>query len=293
MLKKDGVDLSRLNEAERQVLYLLAEGHTAKSVANELGSTPAAVNERLREARRKTGVGSSRELARRLKSQENRHNEIVVGSSSVSAFQLLPGREHGALGNWKGPILMSVGLLAVIGSAAALLGSTEHPSTNVRVLDPLYGDVLVERDPSEMFKDARTEEAVRNVLMGEGSASLFRRRYAQVRSEVRDPDWASATEAGLKAAFSTVPHVGVNGTELRTKCAATLCEVIGTIDTSFGKDEAAIIEEVNRSTAPRLNPHAMQTLFAKLKLKTAGWVQSSTKEQPPRPMFLAYFTREE
>ena len=57
------MDLSRLNEAERRVLGLLAEGHTAKSIANTIGSTPAAVNERLREARRKTGVGSSRELA--------------------------------------------------------------------------------------------------------------------------------------------------------------------------------------------------------------------------------------
>jgi len=32
----NGVDLSRLNEAERQVLRLLAEGHTAKSIANGL-----------------------------------------------------------------------------------------------------------------------------------------------------------------------------------------------------------------------------------------------------------------
>jgi DNA-binding CsgD family transcriptional regulator len=64
------IDLSRLNDAERRVLRLLAEGHTAKSVATELGTTLAAVNERLREARRKTGVGSSRELARLLKAQE-------------------------------------------------------------------------------------------------------------------------------------------------------------------------------------------------------------------------------
>jgi len=52
---ENGADLSRLNDAERRVLLMLAEGHTAKSVANAIGSTPAAVNERLREARRKTG----------------------------------------------------------------------------------------------------------------------------------------------------------------------------------------------------------------------------------------------
>jgi DNA-binding CsgD family transcriptional regulator len=60
------IELSRLNEAERRVLLVLAEGHTAKSIATELDTTPAAVNERLRQARRKTGVGSSGELARVL-----------------------------------------------------------------------------------------------------------------------------------------------------------------------------------------------------------------------------------
>ena len=67
------IDLSRLNEAERRLLRLLAEGHTAKSIATELGTSPAAVNERLREARRKTGVGSSRELG-----GCSRHRKIVT-----------------------------------------------------------------------------------------------------------------------------------------------------------------------------------------------------------------------
>ncbi len=57
-------DLSRLSDAERRALLLLACGHTAKSAAAELGVSEGAVNERLREARRKTGVGSSRQLAR-------------------------------------------------------------------------------------------------------------------------------------------------------------------------------------------------------------------------------------
>lgn len=72
--------LTRLNQTEKCVLRLLAEGHTAKSIAGALGCSPAAVNERLREARRKTGVGSSRELARLLRAQENRDEQIGVGS---------------------------------------------------------------------------------------------------------------------------------------------------------------------------------------------------------------------
>ena len=58
------VDLSQLSETERALLVLLAAGHTVKSGATLTGSTENAVNEPLPEARRKTGVGSSRELAR-------------------------------------------------------------------------------------------------------------------------------------------------------------------------------------------------------------------------------------
>ncbi|MBN8809286.1 MAG: hypothetical protein J0I47_13775 [Sphingomonas sp.] len=63
----DPLDLTSLNAAEREALALLASGHTAKSIATLTGRTEAAVNERLRDARRKTGVGSSRELARLLR----------------------------------------------------------------------------------------------------------------------------------------------------------------------------------------------------------------------------------
>ena len=123
----NGVDLGRLNEAERQVLRLLAEGHTAKSVANELGSTPASVNERLREARRKTGAGSSRELARLLKSQENRHDEMGVARTIARRSKLFrTERQH------QGVFKKGVGMrwlvhLVDCGSAAPRLHLRQQP----------------------------------------------------------------------------------------------------------------------------------------------------------------------
>ena len=93
--RKGATGLSRLNESERRVLRMLAEGHTAKTIATALDSSPAAVNERLREARRKTGVGSSRELARLLKAQENRDEIIGMGKSrTVGAPKPLPDAER-------------------------------------------------------------------------------------------------------------------------------------------------------------------------------------------------------
>jgi DNA-binding CsgD family transcriptional regulator len=59
-----------LSDREKAVLRLLAQGHDAKSSARQLGISVNAVNERLRTARRKLEVSSSREAARRLASSE-------------------------------------------------------------------------------------------------------------------------------------------------------------------------------------------------------------------------------
>ncbi|WP_207780680.1 sigma factor-like helix-turn-helix DNA-binding protein [Caulobacter radicis] len=87
-------DLSRLSDAERRALLLLAHGHTAKTAAVELGVSEGSINERLREARRKAGVGSSRQLARivaaeaqagkdKAAPQENRDRKIGMAAPAT------------------------------------------------------------------------------------------------------------------------------------------------------------------------------------------------------------------
>lgn len=63
--------IDRLTEQEKGLLRLLAQGHTAKSIALSTGLTENAVNERLRSARRKAGAPSSRELARLVASKDD------------------------------------------------------------------------------------------------------------------------------------------------------------------------------------------------------------------------------
>ena len=53
-----------LTEKEKQTLRLIVRGHDAKSMARHLGLSVHTVNERLRDARRKLEVSSSREAAR-------------------------------------------------------------------------------------------------------------------------------------------------------------------------------------------------------------------------------------
>lgn len=60
-----------LTEKEKQTLRLIARGHDAKSTARSLGLSVHTINERLRDARRKMAVSSSREAARRLLETES------------------------------------------------------------------------------------------------------------------------------------------------------------------------------------------------------------------------------
>jgi DNA-binding CsgD family transcriptional regulator len=55
-----------LTEKEKQTLRLMVRGHDAKSIARNLGLSVHTINERLRDARRKMAVPSSREAARQL-----------------------------------------------------------------------------------------------------------------------------------------------------------------------------------------------------------------------------------
>lgn len=66
-----------VSERERETLRLLLHGHDAKSIAVALGLSVHTVNERLREARRKLGVSSSREAARLLAQVEGQGPNIL------------------------------------------------------------------------------------------------------------------------------------------------------------------------------------------------------------------------
>lgn len=79
---------SALTAKEKQTLRLLLEGYDAKSAARHLGLSVHTVNERLRDARRKLGVSSSREAARVLRESEQ-------AAPQLSADQAL-GDEAGA-----------------------------------------------------------------------------------------------------------------------------------------------------------------------------------------------------
>src|SRR6218665_1750468 len=81
--------LLALSEKEKQTLRLIVRGHDAKSIARSLDLSVHTINERLRDARRKLAVSSSREAARLLLAAEGEGaapgTPDLLGDSEIGA----------------------------------------------------------------------------------------------------------------------------------------------------------------------------------------------------------------
>ena len=114
-----------LTDREMEVLRLLVAGHTVKTIAARLGRSETSINERLRAARRKTGVGSSRELARLLDPQKTCDENIDLPRQTIRVKNLGHAATIGVRGS-KGMIVM---LIAIPMIAAGIM-VTAAPSTD-------------------------------------------------------------------------------------------------------------------------------------------------------------------
>jgi len=81
-------DPTTLNEREKEALRLLLVGHDAKSIANTLGLSVYTINDRLRDARRKLEVSSSRKTARRLAEIDGAKPNLV-GAKEIGKAQAI------------------------------------------------------------------------------------------------------------------------------------------------------------------------------------------------------------
>lgn len=79
--------LPALTAKEKEALRLLGQGHDAKSIARHLGLSVHTIHERLRDARRKLGVSSSREAARLLRNIEGPEffGDTALGADAAPA----------------------------------------------------------------------------------------------------------------------------------------------------------------------------------------------------------------
>ena len=149
--------LEALNSNELEILRLLASGHTTKSIAVSLGRSETAINERLREARRKTGLGSSRELARLLDAQKIWDKNIDLAALDPSDETPDQPRLKG-FARTKGRFAMLIAIPATLLGLAVVSGDTrpaqvetQHAPAAMAWASPLAGrwSLDISRIPAE------------------------------------------------------------------------------------------------------------------------------------------------
>ena len=223
-----------LSEKEKQTLRLIVRGHDAKSTARHLGLSVHTVNERLRDARRKLEVSSSREAARLLldweggdpqKLGDKRLGEVAA-AQAVTQCDVPDPRNVDATGvasrvAWLigGVVIMSV-ILGILALAAVPQSSSNPTSSGAPT--------------AVSTAEAEAERAARDwlVLSDEGrwsdgwnaTSRSFRKlntleRWTEVAQKVRVPLGAVISRTVVSQDRVPAPPTGVRVVKFRTNFA--------------------------------------------------------------------------
>lgn len=234
-----------LTEKEKQTLRLIVRGHDAKSTARHLSLSVHTINERLRDARRKLEVSSSREAARLLFETEGGDPQILadrqIGEAATVAMTdkgpsgAFPGRSRRPNGAVAGVIIMSI----FIGIAAlSLLGGGSPPATVVDAGAPAAvaesAAVRSARDWLELGDQGRWNDGWL------ATASSFRKlntakQWTDVAVKVRGPMGALVSRTALSQESIPAPPAGVEVVKFRASFA-NRADVIETV--SLAREES-------------------------------------------------------
>lgn len=183
-----------LSEREKETLRLLLKGHDAKSIAVALGLSVHTVNERLREARRKLGVGSSRAAARLLAQMEaqspNFLGDMELGGVAATARGGEPGAStrRRRVGHWTAWLSGGLAIMLAIVAAAAIAMALQGDG---KVTPPVALSA-----PSSASDQASTAsaEAWAKLLDGQRWAESWASSGSVFRSKVTQADWTATVQ---------------------------------------------------------------------------------------------------
>ncbi|WP_404336220.1 helix-turn-helix transcriptional regulator [Sphingomonas sp. MMS12-HWE2-04] len=224
-----------LSERELEVLRLLASGHTVKTIAAQLGRSEASINERLRDARRKTGAASSRELARLLNAQKIWDKNIDLSTQRCAA-DTPPQPTTSGLKRSKGTriVLIAVPITAV-GLIVATMSSMQQPAAPQAAQAaassqvPLVGNWLL--DVSRMPKEERPQRVTISFRVSQD-------RKWTTRVEIVAPD-GTRKHAESTAAVDGAP-VPISGNLDFTDTVALRQPAANTLVMTLGKKGAPV-----------------------------------------------------
>ena len=239
-----------LSDKEKQTLRLIVRGHDAKSIARSLGLSVHTINERLRDARRKMAVSSSREAARMLLEAEgligdppNPHSFVDSGiGEDAGRNQMdqetasISGVRRASRHSWIiiGVFLMTfaLGLLVL----AALPQAASSPPYTPTTSQPVPSSEVVDtaRQWLSLIDQARWDESYR------ATGASFRKLntvqvWAKVSEEVRAPLGAMISRTFVSQENLPAPPSGYEVVKFRTRFAnkADVLETV-TLDRADG-----------------------------------------------------------
>jgi len=217
-----------LTEKEKQTLRLMGRGHDAKSMARHLGLSVHTVNERLRAARQKMSVSSSREAARLLLDTE-RDTPNSLGDKLLGEARPLPfaAQDVAAIDNEeraRRPLWVVAGvvmMLFVLGISAALLqpqSASRSADSTAQTAQAEADIVRSARDWLAMVDAGRWEDSYRATSGSFRSLNTVE-VWTNVSEHVRVPLGAMVSRADLSQDWVPAPPHGYRLVKFRTSFA--------------------------------------------------------------------------
>ena len=182
-----------LTEKEKQTLRLIVRGHDAKSTARHLGLSVHTINERLRDARRKLSVSSSREAARQLLDHEG-HFPDSVGDRLLGEAERTGGvRQDDTPDNGRGAARRAAWIMAGVVIMSFILGLLALASQPQPATSPADSPAQASAVEVEVVRSARDWLAVVDAGRWDDS---WRATGESFRALNTAQAWADASEKG-------------------------------------------------------------------------------------------------
>lgn len=218
-----------LTEKEKQTLRLMVRGHDAKSIARSLNLSVHTINERLRDARRKMAVSSSREAARLLLEAEGGGTPLpeILGYMALGDDER-PHREDpcaaptvGAGGAARQPsIILGVCLMSLIFGLLAITAMSDAPSAPAATTEAAVNSEVVTaaRQWLSLVDQGKWQESY------ESTATSFQQLntaqvWASVSEKVRTPLGAMLSRTFVSQENLPAPPHGYEVVKFRTSYA--------------------------------------------------------------------------
>lgn len=226
-----------LTEKEKQTLRLIVRGHDAKSTARSLGLSVHTINERLRDARRKMAVSSSREAARLLLQAEGGGVDSpypdLFGDAGIGEDTGRPrvdrvGRAHRRPWIIIGVFLMTLALALLALTAMPQSASTPPPPPAAAREAPNAEVVDTARQWLALLDQSNWDESYR------ATGSSFRAMntsqiWAETSETARRPLGAMISRTFISQEDLPAPPHGYEVVKFRTRFANSNAETVETV----------------------------------------------------------------